>query len=208
MVFFNAKDVEVYLGKIDDLPAFVPSSRATKTLATFIEDLKTANDVSGITKVSGELTEVSIEPAEDDTETRKYYGSTSDGAQNSEVISNTNADVDITLTTDATFEDNVAAFCLDDSGVTVSSVSGYESYNLGALSTDSIFMFIRCKRLVGTTYYFKNYLIMTPVFKKSGEQSGSSDDTNLTVEYGLLGTKSKVWKDYYNDTTDETLSWD
>lgn len=208
MTFFNAKDVEIYVGKIDDTVAFAPSSRSNSSLAKYIDTLKTASDVSGIVKISGEYTEVTIEPAENNTETKNYYGSTSDGAQNSEVITSVKSDVDITLKADATFEDKLVAFCLKEAGITASGLTGYASYNLGSLSTDSIFVFIRCKRLVGTIYYYKNYLVQSPAFKKSGEQSGSADDTVLTVEYTLLGTKSKVWKDYYNASSDESLTWD
>lgn len=207
MVKFNAKNCEVYLATVNTIADFTPGSKGNNTtLAAYLDAAITAGDVSALTKVSSELTEVSIEPAENDSETRKFFGSTSDGAQNSEVITTINADLNVTLSGDAEFAENISKFAIELSSDTHATVDNYQSFNLGTLNEDDILLYIRVKKLVSGTYYFKNYVILQPTFTQLGEASGSADDAALAVEHSLLGTKSKAWKDNYSDTTDETLS--
>ena len=204
---FNARNVEIYLAKVATPSEFTPSSKGNDvSLAAYLDAAVTATDVTDLTKVSSELTEISIEAGEDETETRLFFGSTEDGAQNAEVIATTNADLEITLTADAQFEETIAAFALDQSDDTHATLDDYQLFNLGNASTDNILMFIRAHKRVGGTYYYKNYLILEPQFTQVGEPDGSADDPALTVEHALLGVKSKSWKEFYTSESEEDLT--
>lgn len=205
---FNARNTEIYLGTIAVLENFKPADKGNDvTLAAYMDARIIADDITNWTKISSELTEISIEPGEDEAETRLFFGSTSDGAQNSEVISTTNADLEISLTADAQLEETIASFALNESTDTHASVEDYQLFNLGNASTDDIVMFIRVKKQIGTNFYYKNYLIKQPIFTQAGEPNGSADDPALSIEYNILGTKSKAWKEfYYTETTAEDLT--
>ena len=59
--------------------------------------------------------------------------------------------------------------------------------------------------VVSGTYYFKTIVVSQPEFTKPDVIDGTADDTSIESEYTLLGNKSKVWYDQYDDTSDETL---
>ena len=205
---FNARDVEIYLGFIDDMVAFKPGSKGNDvTLAKYVDDAIIALDIVGWTKISGELTEISIEPGEDEAETRLFFGANEAGAQNSQVISTLNADLEISLTADAQMEETIAEFGLSKLADTHASVEDYALYNLGSTNSTPFIIFMRVKKVVGTDTYYKNYLILEPKFTQLGEPSGSSDDPALSIEYSISGTKSRAYKEfYYIEAGSETLT--
>ena len=205
MVSIKAKNVEIYIG--DATGTVDTSARGNNlTIIAYMDARVTATDIATLTKIGDTQTEISIEPAEDDTETRNYFGSTTAGAQNSATEAVTNSDVDITLTTDSQFIEDLTKFGLAEAGITHTSYTNYESYNLGSSSTKNPIVIIRIKRLLAGVYYFKNIVIEEPVFKKVPVLSSAADDTVVTDEYTLLGNKSKVYIDFYSKNADETLT--
>lgn len=205
MVSIKAKNIEIWIG---DVTGTVDTSARgnNKTIISYLDGKVTSGDIVSLTKIGDTSTELTIDPAEDDTETRNYFGSTTAGAQNSSTETVTNNDVDITLTTDSQFMEELTKFALKDSGITHTTYTNYESFNLGAVSTKNPIVIIRIKRLLSGTYYFKNIAIEEPVFKKAPVVSTASDDTVVVDEYSLLGNKSKVYIDYYSKNADETLT--
>ncbi len=202
---FNAKNVEIWIAKADS--DFDPSDKGNDTtLASYFDAQITAGNVTDVLKISDGSNEFSIEPAEDDSEVKKYYGSDSNGAQNSETLVTDNPEVDITLTRDDVIEDNLDAYSLTKLTQTHASVDDYESYVMGTKGTDTLVLFARVKRLVNSVYYFKNYCILNPVFTTPSGYSASADDTVAEIEYTWKGSKAKIFKDHYNDSSDETLS--
>jgi len=206
MVKVKVRNVEVYLAEIDSPTTFLPASRGNNTtIAAYLDDAITAGTITNLTKISDSVTEVSLDPAEDDTETINYYGSTVDGAQNSSTESTANNDVDITITTNTDIVENITKFALADTGITNSTYTNYQSFNLGSTSTDTTMVFMRIARTVGSVYHYKNYLVTEPVFKKVGVPQGSADDSVLSQEYDILGNKSQTFVDFYSGSV-ESLS--
>lgn len=207
MTNFKAKNAELYLFVVATPASFTPGSRATnKTLAKYCDDQYTGNVLSGKAKISSTSTEVKIEPAENTVSNRKFFGSDTSGSQNTETVFDQNMDLDITLTTDDSFEGELAAFGLTSDGITNSTYANYKGYNLANSTSNQIGMLVRIHRLIGTTHYYKNIVVNNPVFKKMGENSGNADDPTLTAEYSLFASKSNTYKDYYSGTTAETLT--
>lgn len=208
----KAKNVEIYIGQVDTIASFTPGSRGNNfTLAGYVEAGIAGSSpfssavLSEVLKYSDISTEISIEPAEDDVEITKYFGSDGD-AQNTATETITNNDMDITLTADSKFEDELIKFGLSESGITNSTYTNYQSFNYGVLTTLDKFVLLRTKRLIGSTYYFQNILIVNPVFKNVGTLSGSAEDAVNQTEYAILGNKSYAWIDFYSGASDETLT--
>jgi hypothetical protein len=205
MVSVKAKNVEVYIGDMDASTVDISARGNNVTIAAYVDGKITATDITDWTKIGDTETELTIDGAEDDPETRNYFGSTTAGAQNSATETTTNNDVDITLTMDSQFIEALVKFGLADSGITNSTYTNYESFNMGSASTITPILFCRIKRQVGSIYYFKNIAIEEPVFKKMPLLSGSADDTVISDEYTVLGNKSRVYIDFYSGTN-ETLT--
>lgn len=203
----TAKNVEIYVGTVVDTVNFLPDSKGNDTTyAQYVDDAITASDISGFTKISDRSNAFSMDPGEDETETKNYFGSTAGGSQNSDTLTTTNSDVDISVTVDTEVTDFLSKMGMDANSDTHASVSNYGAYSLGSSTTDTYVMLIRVKRLVGSTYYFRNILILNPVFKKPGAVDANSDDTALETTFELLGNKSEAWVDFYDDTSDETFT--
>lgn len=206
MVSIKAKNVEIYIGNVDTTNVDIPGRAINTTIAAEIDAEITATNITDFTKISTNSTQIQIEPAEDDTETRNYFGSTSSGAQNSSTETVTNNDVDITFNTDSQFNSTITKFGLADKGLTHTTYSNYQSFNLASGTTDSVIMLVRIERQYNSVYYYKNIAIIDPVFKKVSVYSSAADDTVAEDEYTLLGNKSKVEIDYYSNASQESIT--
>jgi len=201
----NAKDIEIFIFNHDE--NFLLSSLASaENILMFLDGEKTAGNISNIRKLSGDANEISIEPQEDETETKKHFGTDANGAQNADVSKTINVDVDISLTVEKTLGNDLNDFLLEaktGSGEATFD-SDYKRYNLGEYTTDTFSFFIKIEKLVNGVYYYKNIIIKNPVGKTPKMVTGSSDDSTLTDEYTFLGLKSKTMYDDYNRTTKQT----
>jgi len=203
----QARNVEIYMGVLDDPTTFSVSGRGNITIAEFMDDSITAGDVTSLTKVSDRDNEFSVEPAEDTVENKLYFGEDSNGSQNSDSFDVTNADVDISLNIDANIVDELVQLGLKKDAITATPYTNYASYNLGVKTTDKFILFIRVKRQVGLNYYYRNILITEPEFKNpAGTLGGASEDTTLTSDFSLLGNKSRSSLDFYSGTTAEVTT--
>lgn len=206
---FKAKNVEIYLAQIDDEAGFDISARGNdNTILAYIDSAVGASDVSGWTKVTGvdKVSEFTVESNDDESTTSNYYGSDSSGNQNSETETTVNNELNITLSTSSQFGEVLTEKALDFGVTTHTTYADYKSYNMASRTTNTLLMVVRVKRLKGTTYYFKTFAIVDPVFLNTGGVSGASDDASLTSDYSLVGNKTKVYVDYYSNTADETTT--
>lgn len=206
---FKAKDVEIYLAKIDDTAGFDIASRGNdSTIIAYIDSAVGSSDVSDWTKITSidKMTEFAVETEDDDSETTNYYGSDSSGNQNSDTETVVNNELNITLSTSAQFGELLTEKALDFETITHASYADYKSYNMASRTTNVILMVVRVKRVLGSTYYFKTYAIVSPTFLNTGGVSGASDDASLSSEYSLVGNKTNVFVDYYTGVADETTT--
>lgn len=199
---FKAKNTEIYVGTIAVPASFDPSAKGNdKTFAEYVDDAITASTITGFTLISDKKNEISIEPAEDDSETRLFYGSDANGNQNSSVETTENNDVDVTLSGDAEFGAVMEGLALTPQADTNIAVADYKAYNLASRTTEVLVMMVKIERQIGAVFYMKTYLIEEPVFKQIGGITGASDDPTLSVDYALLGNKAFIYVDDYNDST-------
>ena len=206
MVSIKAKNVEVYLGNVDTASVDISGRGNNTTIAAEIDAEITGGNITNFTKISTNTTQVQVEPAEDDTETRNYFGSTSGGSQNSATETVVNSDVDITFNTDSQFNSTITKFGLADTGATHTTYSNYQSFELGSSATSSVIMLVRIYRLLNSVHYYKNIAIVDPTFKKVSVFSSSADDTVAEDEYTLLGNKASTFIDYYSHSSAESLT--
>lgn len=204
---YTAKNTEIIVAKILDSGAFDPATKGDDvTYAEYFDQAITAAELGPAQVISDKKNELSVEPSEDDTETRLYYGSDSTGNQNSSTETTPNNDVDITLSGDATFGITMEELALDAQDDTHATMDDYKAFVLGSRSSDTMAMLVKIQRLINGVYYMKNYLIVEPVFKQIGGFSGSSDDPTLSVDYALLGNKGYIYVDSYNAATEPTYT--
>jgi len=205
MTKYSPKDFEIYVAKVGT--SYDPSSKGNDV--SLAEQFDSA--VGGATILTdfvklADSNSISIDPAEDDSTTKKYLGSTAAGAQNSEAFVTVNPDVDITLSADPAIVEQLTPYILTPLGDTHIDYSNYANFNLGNSSGDEVVILIRIYKQVGTTYYYKNYVLVSPTFKKVDSLDISGDDEVATVEYTLIATKSGSYKDFYSATTKEVVT--
>ena len=202
-----AKNVELYIGKIATGNSIDPTSKGNdKSYAEYVDGLISGSTISDWTKVSSRSNEFKLEPKEDETEVREYFGSDSNGAQNTETFLNPVYDVDVSFKVDSKVVDDLIEFTLSPFSDTHSDYSNYKAYVLSKPSSNEIIMFIRIHREINGTHYYRNILIEDPLIKNRGAISGNSGDTTLESEISLIGNKSKVYMDFYSGTTAESLT--
>jgi len=206
MVLLQAKNVEIYIGNVDTTAVDIEARGNDTTIAAEIDAEITGGNITNWTKISDESTECNVDPAENDTETRNYFGSTASGAQNASTVESVNSDVDVMFKTDSQFNETITKFALADSGNTHATYSDYQSFTLGSGATSSVILLLRAARQLGSTYYYKNIVIVDPVWKKAPVFDSTADDTIVEDEYTLLGNKNSVFVDYYSNTSAESLS--
>lgn len=205
MVKYAPKDFEIYIAKIGT--TYDPSSKGNDV--SLAEQFDVA--VTGATVLTDfakliDTNSISVDPAEDDTTTKKYLGSTSSGAQNTDSFVTVNPDIDITINADPAVVEQLTPYILTPSGDTHTDYSNYESFNLGSSTTDEVVLLIRIYKQVGSTYYYKNYVVVNPTFKKVDSLDISGDDEVASIEYSLLGIKENGYKDFYSAATKESVT--
>lgn len=205
MVKFSARDVELYIAK-KGTGTFTPASRGNNTsLAKYVSDKVVDTTLTNFMKISDGHNEVTVSPAENETSTKKYFGTNAGGAQNSDTFVVDNMDIDVTLNIDSNVVDTMFQYALVGDTTTHSTYANYESYNLANRNTEELILLIRVAKQLGGVYYYRNVLIEAPVFKKIGDMSGNADDAVISTEYTLLGNKSVAYVDRYSGTSVETL---
>lgn len=205
MVKFSARDVELYIAK-KGTGTFAPATRGNNTsLAKYFSDKVADTTLTNMLKMSDGHNEVTVSPAENETTNKKYFGTNAAGAQNSDTFIVDNMDIDITLNIDSKVVDDMFKYALVGDTTTHTTYANYESYNLANRDTDELVLLIRVGKKLGSTYYYRNVLVESPVFKKIGDMSGNADDPVISTEYTLLGNKSVAYVDRYSGTTVESL---
>lgn len=198
------KNVEIYIGEYN--ASFTPKSKGNDiTYAKYVDDAITAAEITKFKKLSDMSNEFQLDPQENDVSTKSFYGSDAQGSQNAITTTVFNADVDITLNIEEAIDGGLEKYAMVQGADTHASVDDYETYALGTLNESNKVLVVRVKKVVGTKYYFKTYIVLDPVFSKPHVFGGSADDESLTAEYPLVGTKGNVIFDKYNDDADETL---
>jgi len=205
MVKYAPKDFEIYVAHSDG--TFDVGDKAVNTsLGKFFDSAVTAGTaVTDFIKLVDTVS-ISIEPAEDETTTKKYLGSTSTGAQNTDTSVTENPDVDITLSADPAIVEQLGAFILAEQTDSHTDYTNYARFSLGSKNQEVVLLLVRVYKQVGSTYYYKNYLFTDPKFKKVDSLDITGDDDVATVEYSLTGEKSYTDKDFYSGTTKEVVT--
>jgi len=203
MVKYAPKDFEIYVAHSDG--SFdVANKTVDESLGAFF-DSEISASLSDFLKLV-DTTSISVDPAEDDTETVKYLGSTSTGAQNSETTVTVNPDVDITLGADPSIIESLGSFILEEQTDSHSDYANYARFSLGNKNDSVVVMLVRVVKVVGSTNYYKNYLFTNPVFKKVDSLDINADDSLASVEYTLTGQKAYSDKDFYSGATAEVVT--
>ncbi len=203
MVKYAPKDFEIYVAHSDGT-FDVANKTVDESLGAFF-DSEVGVALSDFLKLI-DTTSISVDPAEDDTETKKYLGSTATGAQNSDTTVTENPDVDITLAADPSIISSLEAFILEELTDSHSDYTNYKRFSLGNKNDEVVVLLVRIFKVVGSTNYYKNYLFTNPVFKKVDSLDINADDALASVEYTLTGQKAYADKDYYSGATAETVT--
>jgi hypothetical protein len=203
MVKYSPKDFEIYIAKSNG--SFNPSTLGNNESLGAYFDSEVGTSLSDFAKLV-DTNSISVDPAEDDTATKLYIGSTSSGAQNSETSVTLNPDVDITINADPSIIEQLTPYALAQSAATHTDFANYARFSLGNSSSDEIVLLIRVVKQVGSTYYYKNWVFVNPLFKKPDSLDISGDDETAGAEYSLTGNKSYTDKDFYSGATAETVT--
>ncbi len=205
MVKYSPKDFEIYVAVTDG--TYDPTTKGNDvSLGEQFDVAVTAGTVLTVFKKLSSTNSITIDPVEDDVTNKNYLGSTSTGAQNSDVFTTDNADVDIALNADPAIIEELTPYILADQGDTHSDYANYAYFNLGSKTTDQVVLLVRIYKKVGSNYYYKNYVVTEPVFKKVDNLDISGDDEVASAEYNLTGAKVLTDKDFYSGTSKETVS--
>ncbi len=205
MVKYGPKDFEIYIANAT--ASFDPTAKGNdKSLALYYDAAVTAGTVLTNFVKLADTNSVSIDPVEDSTNTKTYLGSTSTGAQNSDVYVTEEPEVDITINADPAFLEQLTPYMLETQTDTHSDYTNYAYFNLGSKATSEVAFLIRIYKKVGTNYYYKNYIITNPAFKKVDNVDISGDDEVNSAEYSIAGVKALTDKDFYFGTTKETVA--
>lgn len=203
MVKYAPKDFEIYVAHSDGTFS-VANKTVDESLGKFF-DSEISQSLSDFLKLI-DTTSISVDPAEDDSETKKYLGSTSTGAQNSDTTVKENPDVDISLEADPSIIESLGSFILEEQTDSHTDYANYSRFSLGAKNDTEVIMLVRIAKVVGSINYYKNYLFTNPVFKKVDSLDIKADDTLATVKYTLTGQKAYSDKDFYSGTTSEAVT--
>lgn len=204
MTKYSPKDFEVYIAKSDG--SFDPSTLGNdSSLALYFDAQVTAATLTEFAKLV-DTNSVAVDPAEDDASTKLYLGSTGSGAQNSETTIVLNPEVDITINADPAIIEQLTPYALEKSSVTHTDYSDYSRFSLGNPESEEIVLLIRVYKLVGSVYYYKNWVFVNPQFKKPDSLDISGDDETAGAEYTLGANKSYTDKDFYSGATQEVVA--
>lgn len=205
----NARNVELYIGKIDDMDAFKPSQRDSLTLAKYVDNAITATTLKDFMKFSSLASSISIEPEEDDTSTSLRFGIDSDGAQNSITTITFNSDVDVTLTVDETILQEMKDYILEKLDISVTDFPDYKAFNYASMSKDNLVLLVRKKLTIGEDELYSNILIVNPTPLKPISTEMGSDDDEQTQDIELLAKKGRIHEDVYSkDAVAEVLNFE
>lgn len=205
----NARNIELYIGKITDLSEFTPASKGTITLAKYVDNKINEGTIVDFMRFSKLGSEISIDPAEDDTDTALRFGIDASGSQNAIQTTTTNVDVDITLTVDETINAEMKEYVLEKLDSTVTDFADYQAFNYGAMSKDNLVLLVRKKLTIGELETYNTILITNPLPVKPIATDISSDDSEVTQEVELRALKGNVYEDIYTeDETKEVLDFE